>query len=629
MSSSLLIARFDPTLTYLALSVQALDVHQVKVQSLISSQDLINALINLGKNQKISNLQWVSANKLSLIALCLTNGTIALYLPVSNSIVAELECPSSLQVTDFHFSEATQTGWSADIGGNIYEWDMQTNQLLLKTALFDLLELAESVSRLSSVSYNREPHLLVATQNVYLIHPRTHTVVKSFHAHVLPIHSLFPVRGLPDVFVTAAENDRFVNIYSISQGSTKAVLVAEASTEHVALARHDAKGSILAAVTESGVVEVFKDPLTFESNGPTSTPDKSKKKRRQQSKNAQSRHSDATLKFSRPDGEVSNPDDETLHINAVAASNSVLHVTWLENASVSYFDALPWHNDAGFAFEGFQKLAKSKQKIRATAHSTDGHDVAAPKLYQEHHTVITEGNAFQEDVDEDEDEETLAEKMNKLSEQLRQMESRNKKKLKRHTPGSLAVVLSQVLKNNDNSMLDEAVLVNRDPTIVRNTIARLDPSLAVVFLDRLAERLTRNQARLEQFYFWIKWVIVIHGSVLASIPNISNKLTSLHSILTKKADTLPRLLELQGRLSLLQSQNTLKKEILNGSVAGENEEGEEEVEYIEELDDAEHAGLISDEDDEMMEMDGEDDYENSDEELMEDEQENDMTDGEA
>lgn len=614
MSSSLFLARFDPSLTYLALAVQALDVHQIKVQSLISSQDLINTLFDLGKKQKVSNLQWVRSGQDSLIALCLTNGTISLYSPMANSIVADLECPASLQVTDFHYSSITQTAWSSDIGGNIYEWDLQTNQLLLKTAIFDIIEMAESVSRISSVTYNGQAHLLVATQNVYLINPANKTLVKTFHAHVSPIHTLLPVHGSPDLFATAAEGDRFVNVYSISKPSNKAVLVAETPIEHLSISQHDTMGSILAAITESGVVEVFQNPLTFETSSISSTPEKSKKKRKQHFKAVQSRNSDATLKFGRPSDEITSPDDETLRINAVAIADGFLHVTWLENASVSYFDALPWYTDAGFAFSGTSKIEKSKQKIIATSHTTDGHDVAAPKLYQESHTVITEGNAFQEDVNEEEDDESLAEKINKLSEQLRDQEKRGKKKLKRHTPGSLAVVLSQALKNNDNSLLDNAVLINKDLEVVKNTIARLAPSLAVILLDKLAERITRKQIKLDLLYFWIKWVIVIHGSVLASIPNISNKLSSLHSILTKKADTLPRLLELQGRLNLLQSQNNLKKEILNGSVANDNEDEEQEVDYVEELDDAEFAGLIS-EDDEDIDMDGVDDYEESDGEM--------------
>lgn len=610
--SSLLVARFDPSLTYLALAVQALDVHQVKVQSLVSSQDMVNTSLSLGKNQKISSLLWVLPDQTSLIALGLTSGSILLYSPLLNSIVTELEHPSSLQVTDFHYSSASKSAWSTDIGGNIYEWDLQSHQLVLSMALFDLIELSESVSKILSVKYNGKAHLLVGTQNVYLVDPSTKSVVKTFHAHVLPIHTLLPVPGSKDLFLTAAEGDRFVNIYSFHSAPAKAVLVAEAAIEHVAVNQHDTVGSILTAVTENGAVEVFQNPLTFESNA-LATPEKSKKKRKH-TKAVLSKSSEATLKFGRPADEITSPDDESLHINAVALSSGVLHVTWLENASVSYFDALPWFTDAGFAFSGTQKIEKSKQKIRATSHTADGHDVAAPKLYQESHTVITEGNAFQDDVDEEENDETLEEKINKLSEQLRQAESRGKKKLKRHTPGSLAVVLSQALKNNDSSLLDNAVLINKDPEIVRNTIARLDPSLVVVLLDRLAERITRKQSRLEGLYFWIKWVIVIHGSVLSSIPNISNKLSSLHSILTKKADTLPRLLELQGRLNLLQSQNSLKKEILNGSLVND-EDGEQEVEYVEELDDAEHAGLISDDEDDDIDMDGVDDYENSEDEM--------------
>lgn len=64
----------------------------------------------------------------------------------------------------------------------------------------------------------------------------------------------------------------------------------------------------------------------------------------------------------------------------------------------------------------------------------------------------------------------------------------------------------------------------------------------------------------------------------------------MHSVLAKKANTLPRLLELQGRLNLLYDQSSLKQDLNKEEVFQDGEE--EDVAYIEDLDDAQFNGEI-------------------------------------
>lgn len=603
MSGPIICSKFDPTHTYLALAVQALDSHQVKVQAVVLAQDLLNVTFNLNKGAKVATLEWISSD---LIALCQTNGTILIFSPSSNSIVAELESRVNLEITDFYFCQLSQTGWSADINGNIYEWDLQNYNLVQKFALSDMVDGTEHISKLATVIYQNETHLLVGTHNVYLVDILAKTIVKTFPAHVQPIISLTPIPSNKDLFITAAEGDRFANIYSISKNSTMAVLVAQSSIRQITLGVQDAN-SIVAAIVENGSLEVFKDPLNFDQNNASSTP--LKKKRKQLS--MKSKHCDATLKFSRPADEIRTPEDENLYINAIVATSSVIHLTWTESGTMARFDALPWLTLEGFAFSGSQLITESKQAVVATSNTERGHDVAAARLYDENHTVITEGSAFQDDVEEDEEDESLAEKLEKLGSDSKKKQGA--KKLSKHTAGTLTVVLSQALRNNDHTLL-ETVLTNRDPNDIQNTISKLNSSLAVVLLERLTERITRQQLRFDQMNFWLKWIIIIHGGVLSSMPNMKNQLASLHAVLTKKANTLPRLLELQGRLNMLNLQNALKKEILAGS-ANQNDydEADTDVEYVEEVDDAIEAGLVdSDDDIEMDGLDAVDDYEESD-----------------
>lgn len=600
MSGPMLFAHFDPSHTYLASVIQALDQHQVRVESVVLAQGLLNTLLMLGKGAKVSALEWVSTDR---IALCQTNGTIVIYQPSSNSIVAELASGSSVAVSDFHFSPLTHTAWAADIGGALYEWDLRTNLLVQQFDFGTMLDLAEQIAKLASVMYNDEVHLLVGTHNVYLVDVFAKTIVKTFPAHVQPVIAMAVVPDQDDLFVSAAEGDRFANVYSISKGATKAVLAAQSPIQQLSLGQNPA-AAVVAAVVEGGTVELFHDPFVFDA----APAESSRKKRKHLALAVQSKHCDATLRYARPAEEVRGPDDEHLAVGAVGAGDSVLHVCWPENGAAARFDAVVWYS-GGFALSGDRTVFHSRVQATQAARAEKGHDVAAATHYSEAHTVITEGTAFQHDLEAEEDDESLADKLAKLNGGRASKQAEGRKKLNRHTAGTLTVVLAQALRNNDHSLL-ETVLCNRDPSVIQKTINRLDASLAVVLLDRLAERITRQQLRFEQLNFWLKWIIIIHGGVLSSMPNMSNKLASLHAILTKKAHQLPRLLELQGRVNMLQQQNSLKKEILNGTMAQDDyDDAETDVEYVEELDDAEAAGLIDgDVSDVDIDMDAPDDY---------------------
>lgn len=609
MSTQSVIAKFDPTNTHLALVVQALDSHQVKVQAVVATQDLLNTLFSLSRGTKLSVLEWVSPRE---VALCLTNGSIQVYSPSSNSIVGNLESSTNLAITDFHFSNITRTAWSADIGGNLCEWDLLTRSLLQKFALTDMLDVVEQITKISSVMYRDEPHLLIGTQNVYLVDVLGKSIVKTFPAHIQPLVLIVPVPDDPDLFFTAAEGDRFANIYSISRNSARSVLVAQSAITQVDLGV-SGDMSMAAVITENGIIEIFKDPLKFEIQAQES----SKKRRKQLASSVKSCHSDATLKYSRPADEIRNPDDELLPISCLSVSESVLYTTWMTGASLSQFDAIAWHTESGFAFSGSQVITKAKSQFKSIDPYASGHDVAAPKLYTENAAVVSEGNAFQNDLEfdeDDEDEDTLAEKLEKLSGDARKNLEGQRKRLQKHTAGTLTVVLSQALRNNDHSLL-ETVLANRNSSVVQNTVSRLDSSLAVVLLDRLGERISLQHQKSDQLNFWLKWIIIIHGGMISSIPNLSNKLANLHAILTKKASTLPRLLELQGRLDMIDQQVMLRREILKSTSEMHNEDGESDVEYVEEIDDAVEQGIIGSEDElsEDMDMGGEDDYQEEDE----------------
>ena len=147
---------------------------------------------------------------------------------------------------------------------------------------------------------------------------------------------------------------------------------------------------------------------------------------------------------------------------------------------------------------------------------------------------------------------------------------------------SLGTVLTQSLRTNDVNLLETCFHV-ADLQTVRATIERIDSSLATVLLQRLAERLHSRPGRAGSLMVWIQWTLVAHGGYLAGQPEVMRKLTSLHRVVTERANSLQSLLSLKGKLDMLEAQMNLRKSMQARSRAANalDEDDEEGVIYVE------------------------------------------------
>ncbi|MDC6270731.1 WD40 repeat and Utp12 domain-containing protein [Acetobacter pasteurianus] len=645
MSGPIIHAKFDSSNRYLASILVSLDTHQIQVQSVSPSSSSLNASLNLDKLNKVTNISWIDTddkNTVQLLAVCLSRGSILIYSPQTNDIVEELSTKANVTVLDFHYSSVTRTAWSSDVDGNIHEWDMVLYLLLQLFKVGEIIESVDAVYQILSCIYDKEACLLLGANSIYVYNLKDKEVMKTYPGHIQPISTITMVKGT-NLFLTSAKGDRFINLYSLEKVTTKAIFVASASVTSLAIgysANSDEakRASILTAINENGNLEVFNDFLaeTPSSSSLSSSSSSSSsgsqghiaKKKRRQAGGVSSRPSNSTIKLSRSEEEIKNPHDANLIINAVSIRDESVLYTWLENATVSYFDTVKWIDETGnnYLLDSNKTIIKRKANLKHLQQSGSyGHDAAASKLYNESHAIVGDGTNIGDlegehgvgdndggEDEEEQEEESMAEKLERLAMKNQKAGPQRRRKLEDNRNGiSLSVILSQSLTNNDHTLL-ETVLQTTDTQTIKNTISRLNPYLSVVLLDRLSEKIQRQVSRFSQLNYWLKWILVIHGSVIASLPNLNTKLYALHSVLSKKADTLPRLLELRGRLNLLYDGTSLKQ-----SLDEKNEEEEEEVidsdvEYIEDLDDAEFNGEI--EVDEMQ-----DDYVDSEMEMDEEE----------
>ncbi|KAF4460798.1 UTP5 [Fusarium albosuccineum] len=216
-----------------------------------------------------------------------------------------------------------------------------------------------------------------------------------------------------------------------------------------------------------------------------------------------------------------------------------------------------------------------------------------------------------------------------------------------HSHQSLTTVLSQALRTDDTDLL-ESCLHTPDLVTIRNTIERLDSSLAGILLGKLAARLYRRPGRAGNLMTWVQWTLVAHGGALASQPKVIHSLSGLQKVLSERAKGLSSLLALKGKLDMLEGQMDLRRKMsrgagLHNSGDSDSDSDDEDVIWVEGEDDAARTsgrrrgldtefddsdddadvpitnGFVGDSDDEEEESAGEEDDSDAEESLNEDE----------
>ena len=126
---------------------------------------------------------------------------------------------------------------------------------------------------------------------------------------------------------------------------------------------------------------------------------------------------------------------------------------------------------------------------------------------------------------------------------------------------SLATVLTQALRTNDNNLL-ESCFHNTDTQTIRSTIQRIDSSLAGILIQSLAERLSSRPGRYGHLLVWVQWICVAHGAAIGGRPDVLSKIRTLYKVLNQRSKALNSLLLLKGKLDMLDAQLGLRKQLL-------------------------------------------------------------------
>lgn len=141
---------------------------------------------------------------------------------------------------------------------------------------------------------------------------------------------------------------------------------------------------------------------------------------------------------------------------------------------------------------------------------------------------------------------------------------------------SLGTVLNQALKTDDRDLLESCLQVS-DAKIVQNTINRMDSSLAVVLLSKLADRMHRRPGRAFGLMRWMQLTLIAHGGTLVRQPDLTKKLGDLSRVLEERSRGLNSLLALKGKLDMLDQQMQHRRAIKYAKAEGSDGEESDDV----------------------------------------------------
>ncbi|QRV72814.1 U3 small nucleolar RNA-associated protein 12 [Ceratobasidium sp. AG-Ba] len=520
-----------------------------------------------------------TSSAVQLIALGLSDGSIALFSPTQGAVVRTLSNPSfTAAITSIapHNDSPTHV-WAASEDATIRCWHIPSATPRDVAVATPCVALAPRPG--VTETQDGATHLLTAQTTIQLLPvPVDGTAQKELvtvPGHASPVATLAwdqLLSGPAERFVSAAEGDRVASVWDANSGRMVASVPLDSDARHVIFGTGTAASTLL-ALASSGKVTLYTLPekpaisAKSKTSIPALTPQSTIKVQYAGKKGGDPIAADVVAAAFVPDqeGQI-----------AIARLVGVKPV----------FDTIQYQNAVGDFLADVNLTHKS-----ATAGLTaDTNGVVPTKRYAEPQSLAIRSGAelaqdpsapqaaTAADLDVELAEITLNERNQTLAASSEKSTSTAQKR--RHdspeaeiggserlpVPAhSLSRTLAQALHSGDNALL-ETCLAHGDTTLIRNTVLRLPPTLCVPLIQACVERLGRgargekgggagaSAQRGTSLIRWVRAVLVVHSGFLMTIPDLVARLSSLHSTLAARLALQDRLLALNGRLDLVLSQ---------------------------------------------------------------------------
>ncbi|KAI4119078.1 MAG: hypothetical protein LQ345_000953 [Seirophora villosa] len=310
-----------------------------------------------------------------VLAFGTSDSKIHLYSPAAASIIGVLEDAHTQGVRDFSFVDAGRCpeGWSIGGDGKLVQWDLRTGKNIRTIPLPDIS---------ARILCPFGPSVLCASHKVFLVDPESSSLTTSYTASNNAVHSIrasmmrSSKSSCPSSFLTAAENDRFINVFNTETNSSIGSLVAENDIIKIALSSNppdppdktnavtESLDQAVGAINRDGVLELFESPFTFGESYAANESDSLKARMKQRTRKAS-----AAVKVVRPDKNTT-----AVPLLDADFQGHDLILVWTEGGVDLQFDRIQWREtDASkVLLKGLHVVSRGKSAAAVGAFVMNG-----------------------------------------------------------------------------------------------------------------------------------------------------------------------------------------------------------------------------------------------------------------
>ncbi|KAL8729349.1 MAG: hypothetical protein Q9181_005036 [Wetmoreana brouardii] len=363
-----------------------------------------------------------------VLAFGTSDSEIHLFSPATAKVAGVLRDVHTQGIRDFKFVNEgrSSSGWSVGGDGKLVYWDLRRGKSIETLSLPDM-----NARTLCPFG----PSVLCASHKAFLIDPENPSAGRSFTASSNIVHSMKASltknseTSVPSFFLSAAERDRYINVFSIDANTFIGALVAENDVVAVAIPSDSTEKSnstegtpdtdyadrALAAINRDGVLELFESPFSFGAQSMQRQSESLKAKMKHRTRKAK-----ALVKIIRPYKIAT-----IVPLLDAVFQNHELVLAWAENGVDLAFDRVQWRKDDAteIVLEGVHEVVKAKGASTLGAVVMNGvKDMGGTQVDESQTVVTTAGpsedkglasddaevisiSSAQEDTDDYEDEE--------------------------------------------------------------------------------------------------------------------------------------------------------------------------------------------------------------------------------
>jgi U3 small nucleolar RNA-associated protein 5 len=545
---------------------------------------------------------------IEVVILGLSDGSLSFFSPTHGRVVRTLShSTSATSVLSIALAESTDNSpliWTSGADGVVHLWNVRKNDIISSWKNDDRIPYSSMAVRPGSFcEEDGHVELLAANHGIHLLsttlpiselasfESKKPKKALTFIGHASSIPCLrWDASQIPSQrFFSMAERDRFVYVWEVPKSQSEGKIIAsiplETSCQGFALSKisqsHPPGKQTLLTLSASGKISVF--PIPSELVPPVST---NKAPHKVPTLTPYSNISISSKKTSSPiqvADAIFDPEKE-----------GSVRVARIIGGLRPVFDVVQYLNDSGGFIQDINVVHDTPELSAPTTgppnkRYTEASSMAVRsgvELDQDREMDDLVARSLEGDLNVDLAELSLSQRLTALSGAngvpgsesgsdsgsevpAKQKDSAKENKIEHSIvpANSLTRTLIQALHSSDSGLL-ETCLAHSDQGLIRNTVKRLPPQLAVPLLISCTERLGRgarvgnmkggggaaSAQRGTGLISWIKAVLAIHSGHLMTIPDLVARLSGLHATLTTRLALQDSLLSLNGRLDLVLSQ---------------------------------------------------------------------------